>query len=41
MLGVIEVSTKEPIGRMIEEIQLHVLASGPEEVEDQVLFLPL
>jgi len=41
MLGVIEVSTKEPIGRMIEEIQLLGLASQLEDVAGQVLFLPL
>lgn len=41
MLGVIEVSTQQPIGKMIEEIRLLLLASRPEEVEGQVLFLPL
>lgn len=41
MKGVIEVDTDEPIGRMIEQIHLVALACSPEELEGQVLFLPL
>lgn len=41
MPGVIEVSSEEPVGRAIDEIQLVVFASHPAEHEGQVLFLPL
>ena len=41
MRGVIEVNTDEPIGRMIDEIHLIAAACSPEELEGQVLFLPL
>jgi predicted nuclease of predicted toxin-antitoxin system len=41
MAGVIEVSTDEPTGRAIDEIRLIVVLCAPEEMEGQVLFLPL
>jgi hypothetical protein len=41
MKGVIEVDTDEPIGRMIDEIHVIAVACPPEELEGQVLFLPL
>jgi hypothetical protein len=41
MKGVIEVKAAEPIGRMIDEIHLIAVACSPEELEGQVLFLPL
>jgi hypothetical protein len=41
MKGVIEVNTAEPIGRMIDEIHLIAVACSPEELQGQVLFLPL
>jgi hypothetical protein len=40
MAGVIEVSTDEPIGRVIDEIRLIVVLCSPEEMEGQVVFLP-
>lgn len=41
MPGLIEVSTKHPIGQAIEDLHLIVVASRPEEHEGRVLFLPL
>jgi hypothetical protein len=41
MKGVIEVHPDEPIGRMIDEIHLIAVACAPEELDGQVLFLPL
>ena len=41
MAGVIEVSTDEPVGKAIGEIRLVVATCSPEELEGQVLFLPL
>ena len=41
MRGVIEVDTDEPIGRAIDEIYLIAVACSPEELDGQVLFLPL
>ena len=41
MKGVIEVDPDEPIGRMIDEIHLIAVACVPEELDGQVLFLPL
>jgi hypothetical protein len=38
---VIEVNTAEPIGRIIDDIHLIAVACSPEELERQVLFLPL
>jgi predicted homoserine dehydrogenase-like protein len=41
MAGVIEVSADVPIGKAIGEIHLVVMVCSPEELEGQVLFLPL
>jgi hypothetical protein len=41
MAGVIEVGTDEPTGRAIDEIRLIVVVCSPEEMEGQVVFLPL
>jgi hypothetical protein len=41
MPGLIEVGSEEPVGQLIDEIRLIVLASEPGEYEGQVLFLPL
>jgi hypothetical protein len=40
MPGLIEVSTKHPIGQAIEDLHLIVAASRPGEHEGRVLFLP-
>ena len=41
MPGVIAVHTDRPIGRVIEDLQLLVLASEPGEVDARIYFLPL
>lgn len=41
MPGVIEVRADETIGRAIDEIRWIAETSAPEELEGQVLFLPL
>ncbi len=41
MRGIIEVDAGGPIGRMIDEIHLLAVACSPEEIDGQVLFLPL
>jgi uncharacterized protein DUF5615 len=41
MPGLIEVSSDEPVGKAIEDIQVVIVASRPGEHEGQVLFLPL
>jgi predicted nuclease of predicted toxin-antitoxin system len=41
MPGLIEVSSDEPLGQVIDEIRLIVAASEPGEYEGQVLFLPM
>ena len=41
MPGVVEVSTRMPIGQAIDEIELLALASLPGECEGQVMYLPL
>jgi hypothetical protein len=39
--GVIAVPTDAPIGRVVEDLQLLVLASEPGEIEGQIIYLPL
>lgn len=41
MPGVIVALTDRPIGQVIEDLELLLLASQPEELEAQILFLPL
>jgi hypothetical protein len=41
MRGIIEVDAGAPIGQMIDEIHLLAEACSPEEIDGQVLFLPL
>lgn len=41
MPGVLEVDTDAPIGQVIEEILIILGASGPEELENRVIFIPL
>ena len=41
MPGVVVVHRDAPIGPVIEDMLLVILASQPEEYEDQVVFLPL
>jgi predicted nuclease of predicted toxin-antitoxin system len=40
MIGVIEVIATAPIGRIINDLELFVLCSQPEDYENQVLFIP-
>jgi predicted nuclease of predicted toxin-antitoxin system len=41
MPGVIVTLTNRPIGQVIEDLEVLLLASRPEELEAQILFLPL
>ena len=41
MKGVIEVNTDEPIGAVIADLHVIAVACSPEDLEAQVLFLPL
>ena len=41
MPGVIVALTDRPIGQVIEDLEILLLASRPEELEAQILFLPL
>lgn len=41
MPGVIVVSTDRPIGPAIEDLEILILASEPEELDAQIRFLPL
>jgi len=41
MSGVIVVLTNRPIGQVIEDLEVLLLASRPEELESQIRFLPL
>jgi len=41
MKGVVEVDAEQPIGAVITELHLLALAGSPEDLERQVLFLPL
>jgi hypothetical protein len=41
MPGVIEVSQEAPIGVVLADLQLLIIASQPDEWEGQVIYLPL
>lgn len=41
MPGIIVASTDRPIGQVIEDLEVLLLASRPEEFEKQIYFLPL
>ena len=41
MSGVIEVIATAPIGRIIDDLELLILCSQPEEYEGKILFIPL
>lgn len=41
MPGVIVALSESPIGRVIEDLEILLLASQPEELEAQIRFLPL
>lgn len=41
MKGVIEVDGDEPVGAVITDLQLLALAGSPDDLDRQVLFLPL
>ncbi len=40
MIGVVEVIATAPIGKIIDDLELFVCCSEPEEYEGQVLFIP-
>ena len=40
MPGVVEVSAKASIGKSVDDLELFVLCSQPEEYENRVLFMP-
>ncbi len=40
MTGVVEVMAEAPIGKIIDDLELFVCCSNPEEYEGQVLFIP-
>jgi hypothetical protein len=40
MTGVVEVIAKAPIGKIIDDLELFIFCSDPEEYEGQVLFIP-
>jgi len=40
MTGVVEVIAKAPIGKIIDDLELFICCSDPEEYEGQVLFIP-
>lgn len=41
MPGVIAAPADRPLGHVIEDLEILLLASGPEEIKDRVLFVPL
>jgi hypothetical protein len=41
MPGVIAALTDRPIGQVIKDLEILLLASRPEELEAQIRFLPL
>jgi len=41
MPGVIAAQTNHPIGQVIDDLLLLILASTPEELENRVIFIPL
>ncbi len=41
MTGVVEVIATAPIGQIIDDLELFICCSNPEEYEGQVLFIPL
>jgi len=41
MPGVIEVIATAPIGRVLNDLELLILCSKPEEYENRVLYVPL
>jgi len=41
MPGVVAALTDRPIGQVIEDLELLLLASRPEDLETQIIFLPL
>jgi hypothetical protein len=40
MAGVVEVIATAPIGRIIDDLELFICCSEPEEYGNQVLFIP-
>jgi hypothetical protein len=40
MTGVVEVMAEAPIGKIIDDLELFICCSNPEEYEGQVLFIP-
>ncbi|MEM9272540.1 MAG: DUF5615 family PIN-like protein [Cyanobacteria bacterium P01_F01_bin.143] len=40
MPGVIEVIATAPIGKVIEDLELFILCSQPDEYENQILYIP-
>jgi hypothetical protein len=40
MPGVVEVIATAPIGRIIDDLELFILCSQPEEYEGRILFIP-
>lgn len=40
MPGVVEVIATAPIGRILDDLELFVLCSLPEEYEERILFIP-
>jgi hypothetical protein len=41
MPGVIEVRARAPIGEVVEDLVLVVMCSTPEDLRDQVFYVPL
>jgi hypothetical protein len=40
MTGVVEVISKAPIGKILDDLELFICCSEPEEYEGRVLFIP-
>ncbi|MEG4575708.1 DUF5615 family PIN-like protein [Microcoleus sp. N3A4] len=40
MLGVVEVIATAPIGKIIDDLELFICCSQPDEYEGQILFIP-
>jgi len=40
MIGVVEVITKSPIGKIIDDLELFICCAEPEDYEGRVLFIP-
>lgn len=40
MIGVVEVITKSPIGKIIDDLELFICCGEPEDYEGRVLFIP-